>query len=139
MTSLFLNIATACLLDEADRLLVVRKRGTQMFMLPGGKAERGETPMETVLRELHEELGLTLDADHLRHLGHFQAQAANEPDHEVRAEVFVGRLSQAVGIRAEIEESCWIELGSDDCATIAPLLAEKIMPALRRHLIATTR
>lgn len=132
-------IATACLLDDADRLLVVRKRGTRRFMLPGGKTEQGETSLETLLRELHEELNLTLEADQLVQLGYFQAQAANEPDHQVQADVFVGRLTQPIEVRAEIEASDWVELGSYDPAILAPLLTEKVMPALRRHLLEQTR
>ena len=33
------------------------------FALPGGKLDEGETPVTAALRELHEELGLSLDAD----------------------------------------------------------------------------
>lgn len=35
------RIAAACLLDAQGRLLLVRKRGTRAFMLPGGKHEPG--------------------------------------------------------------------------------------------------
>ncbi len=38
-----LQIATACLIDPHGRLLLVRKRGTLAFMLPGGKRETGES------------------------------------------------------------------------------------------------
>ncbi|MCY7264598.1 NUDIX domain-containing protein, partial [Pseudomonas protegens] len=54
MPAATLNIAIACLIDERGRLLVVRKRSTRFFMLPGGKAEPGETPLQTLKRELHE-------------------------------------------------------------------------------------
>ena len=36
-----LKIAAACLFDESGRLLVVRKRGSHIFMLPGGRRVTG--------------------------------------------------------------------------------------------------
>ncbi|MEM9477678.1 MAG: hypothetical protein AAGA71_20510 [Pseudomonadota bacterium] len=35
-----LHIAVAVVLDEAGRMLLVRKRGTEAFMQPGGKIEQ---------------------------------------------------------------------------------------------------
>lgn len=67
-----LHIAAACLFDEAGRLLLVRKCGTQMFMLPGGKRESGETPLQALIRELDEELHLQLPASALTPLGALQ-------------------------------------------------------------------
>ena len=49
-----LTISAACLIDEAGRLLLVRKRNTQAFMLPGGKAEPGEDAISALSRELAE-------------------------------------------------------------------------------------
>ena len=46
--------------DDAGRVLTVRKRGTQRFMLPGGKLEDGETFAQTASREVEEELGREL-------------------------------------------------------------------------------
>ncbi|WP_407296207.1 NUDIX hydrolase [Stutzerimonas zhaodongensis] len=128
-----LNIATACLLNDAGRLLVVRKRGAHYFMLPGGKAEPGETAAGTLIRELDEELALETDESQLQYLGHFESRAANEPDHWVKAEVFVARLSTPVKIQAEIEESGWIAIDGDS-ERLAPLLREEVLPALRRRL-----
>jgi len=126
-----LTIATACLLDEVGRLLMVRKRATQTFILPGGKLEPGESPREALMRELNEELGPDLDTAGLEPLGHFQAPAANEPDHRVEAAVFVGRLRGTPVARAEIEELAWLECGFPARDNLAPLLREQVLPALR--------
>ncbi|AHY43559.1 NUDIX domain-containing protein [Stutzerimonas decontaminans] len=130
MPAATLTIAVACLFDERGRILVVRKRGTRFFMLPGGKAEVGETPLQTLQRELHEELDLRLDETNLEALGHFRAPAANEPGHQVEADVFMGRLPHPVKVQAELEEMSWLELAPCTREDVAPLLRRHIMPAL---------
>ncbi|MCW3149028.1 GNAT family N-acetyltransferase [Stutzerimonas stutzeri] len=125
-----LTIAIACLFDNARRILIVRKRGSRYFMLPGGKAEAGETPVQTLQRELLEELGLQLEERDLQPLGHYAAPAANEPGHWVEAEVFQGRLTQAVQVQAELEELDWLELPPARTEHLAPLLRERILPVL---------
>ncbi len=125
-----LNIATACLFDGNGRMLVVRKRGSQIFMLPGGKTEPNETPLQTLCRELEEEIGLRIEGTRLQPLGHFQARAANEPGHWVAADVFVGHLDDDVAPLAEIEALDWVELHQLPRIQLAPLLRERIIPAL---------
>lgn len=139
MPAAILNIAIACLIDEHGRVLVVRKRGTRFFMLPGGKAEPEETPLQTLKRELLEELDLRLDDRDLESFGHFRAPAANEPDHHVEAEVFIGSLRQAVQVQAELEEMGWLEIAPCARDDVAPLLRRHIMPALLRRATAAER
>ena len=74
-----IRIAAALLIDPQGRTLLVRKRGTQAFMQPGGKIDEGETPVAALVRELHEELGLHIDPAQAIPLGQFSAPAANEP------------------------------------------------------------
>jgi len=99
-------------------------------MLPGGKAEIGERPLDTLRRELHEELDLQLEEADFQPLGHFQAPAANEPGHQVEADVFMARLPRAVTVQAELEELGWLALAPCEREDIAPLLRRHIMPAL---------
>ncbi|MCQ4257678.1 NUDIX hydrolase [Stutzerimonas stutzeri] len=131
-----LKIATACLVNDAGKLLIVRKRGTEVFMLPGGKIESGEAPLDALGRELKEELNLDIDTSELQSLGHFQARAANEPNHWVEADVFVGSLKGAVRAQAEIEELAWLDLHAQQQYVLAPLLREQIIAALVQRLSA---
>jgi 8-oxo-dGTP diphosphatase len=60
-----LVLVAACALVDADGrvLLAQRPEGKAMAGLwefPGGKIEAGERPEQTLIRELHEELGLTV-------------------------------------------------------------------------------
>ncbi len=61
--SLLLVVAVA-LLDADGRVLIAqRPEGKQLAGLwefPGGKLEPGERPEDTLIRELHEELGITV-------------------------------------------------------------------------------
>lgn len=54
---------------EAAVLLTLRAAGLRrhggQWALPGGRLDPGETPEEGALRELEEEIGLTLPADHV--------------------------------------------------------------------------
>lgn len=130
MTTTTLNIAAACLFDEAGRLLLVRKRGTRAFMLPGGKAEPGEDARAALERELAEELNLWLAADALSHLGQFQAPAANEANTWIDASVFRAQLPHAVSPAAELEELRWLAREETPPAELAPLLRQHLLPLL---------
>ncbi|MDO1993758.1 NUDIX domain-containing protein, partial [Escherichia coli] len=63
-------VVSAVIIQDSDgRLLTVRKRGAEAFMLPGGKPEPGEDSRQAVVREVHEELGVALSSDDLRRVG----------------------------------------------------------------------
>lgn len=103
------TVAAVVLTDESGRVLTVRKRGTTMFMLPGGKIEPGETSNATAVREVREELGLVLDPAALRLVGAFVTETANEPGHLLRSDVYA-YARPVVGERpaSEIAEARWL-------------------------------
>ncbi|WP_296232884.1 NUDIX hydrolase [uncultured Pseudomonas sp.] len=127
-----LQIAAACLFDERGRLLLVRKRNTRFFMLPGGKREPGEDALSALQRELLEELELQLQAGALQPLGQFQAPAANEADTWVQADIFHAALPHAVQPAAELEELRWLDTSLPLTDDLAPLLRDQVLPALKR-------
>ena len=45
--------------DDQGRILLVKHRYNSGWRLPGGGVDRGEPPRDAVLRELHEEVGLS--------------------------------------------------------------------------------
>lgn len=131
-----IHIAAALLIDPAGRTLLVRKRGTQVFMQPGGKIDAGETPVQALVRELHEELGVRVDPEQAVHLGRFSAPAANEPGFEVQAELFRVECAEAVSPAAEIEEVHWLAADQAPALALAPLTRDLILPLWREGLSA---
>lgn len=136
MSSSLIRIAAALLIGPDGRTLLVRKRGTQAFMQPGGKIEAHEQPVQALVRELDEELGLAIDPAQARYLGPFSAPAANEPGFVVQAEVFLLNIDAPVSPAAEIEEVQWIDPAGDGDLLLAPLTGERILPFYRAtHLV----
>jgi len=127
-----LRIAAALLIDPQGRTLLVRKRGTVAFMQPGGKIDAGESPVEALVRELHEELGLRIDPAQAIHLGQFSAPAANEPGYQVQAELFRVDSAEAVTPAAEIEEVVWLAANQAPALELAPLTRDLILPLYRQ-------
>jgi 8-oxo-dGTP diphosphatase len=65
MTEIKLTLVVACALIDADKrvLIAQRPKGKAMagrWEFPGGKVERGERPETTLIRELREEIGITV-------------------------------------------------------------------------------
>ncbi|MEG9246995.1 NUDIX domain-containing protein [Arthrobacter sp. Soc17.1.1.1] len=126
-----ITVTALCLLDDRGRLLLVRKRGTTLFMQPGGKPEPDETPAETGVRELAEELGLAARVQDLTLLGTWEGPAANESHTHLVATVFLCPLTGEPHPAAEIEEVDWLDLGDATARRdLAPLLTDFVVPAL---------
>ena len=131
-----IRIAAALLIGSDGQTLLVRKRGTQAFMQPGGKIDVGEQPAEALARELHEELNLRIDPGAAVYLGTFSAPAVNEPGFTVEAELFQVQIDVAVNPAAEIEEVRWIDPAGDGGLVLAPLTRDLILPFYRASLTA---
>ncbi len=122
-------VVTAIIRDSEGHLLVVRKRGTTRYMLPGGKPDLGEKPADTLARELREELGLVLTA--ATAFGRFEAEAANEPGRRVVGHVHLAQADGAPQVMAEIVDALWLAPEPPYPVPLAPLLEHHILPALR--------
>ncbi|SCG33813.1 NUDIX domain-containing protein [Micromonospora humi] len=78
------RIVTAVLRDDERVLLVHRNAGRRWYPdvwdLPGGHVDAGETPTESLVRELREELGITA------------SEPSGPPMHQIRGETFHMRI-----------------------------------------------
>ena len=62
MSGNVISVVAALIRDADGRVLLVRKRGTAVFMQPGGKRDLGESDIAALARELVEELGCRVAA-----------------------------------------------------------------------------
>ena len=124
-------VAAALVQNATGELLLVRKRGTDSFMLPGGKIEPGETPLQALARELREELGTTFQSLQARFLGVFTTAAAHEPDHDVVAHLLAVNLESDANPGAEIAEMIWADILQAHSFPLAPLVTKAILPIVR--------
>ncbi|GAA2061290.1 NUDIX hydrolase [Williamsia deligens] len=130
-------VSAAIIRDATGRILLVRKRGTTRFMMPGGKPEPGESPLDTVVREVAEEVGIDLDPATVESWGRIKAVAANEADTVLLADVFdcgtVDGDGSHITVAAEIAELRWHDVTDDDRDDLAPLFVDDVLPILRRQ------
>lgn len=128
-----IRIAAALIVNSAGRALLVRKRGTQVFMQAGGKIEPNESPAEALVREIEEELGVRIEPQGMEYLGAFTAQAANETKHMVKCDAFYIRMNLNASPAREIEEIVWVTPG-DESLPLAPLTRDHLLPIARRRI-----
>ncbi|MFE9339958.1 NUDIX domain-containing protein [Streptomyces sp. NPDC007063] len=118
-------VVAAAAVVEQGRLLVVSKRAApDLFYLPGGKPERGESLRTALDRELREELGLPPSS--ATPLTEVRATAALEGV-PMRLVVFRADLAGRPAPAAEIAALRWTG------AAVSPQL--NVAPAVRNHVL----
>ena len=139
-----ITVSAVVLTRPDGTVLTVRKSGTQMFMLPGGKPEERETPRDTAVREIREELGLELAPESLTLLGEFNTDAANEAETTLLAHVFeYPKFDDRIDVapQAEIVECQWVLPTDPEVYTspvTAPLNADLVFPLLAQRDVDTS-
>ncbi|MCI5075282.1 (deoxy)nucleoside triphosphate pyrophosphohydrolase [Oricola sp.] len=104
-----LLVAACALLDTDNRILLARRpEGKSMAGLwefPGGKVETGETPEATLIRELHEELGIVTEAPCLAPLT-FASHAYDE--FHLLMPLYVCRKFTGIPMAKENQQLKWV-------------------------------
>jgi 8-oxo-dGTP pyrophosphatase MutT (NUDIX family) len=97
-------------LELADgRILSTRSRGKDVYYLPGGKREQGESDVETLVREVAEELTVVIDPSTAVHEGVFTAQAhGHETGVAVRMTCYSAAYNGIPTASSEIAELRWL-------------------------------
>ncbi|WP_439581405.1 NUDIX hydrolase [Dyadobacter bucti] len=100
---------------QNKKILSARSIGRDVFYIPGGKREAGESDEEALVREIEEELSVKIDPSTLVFYGEFQAQAHNHPDGVmVRMRCYITTALGPFYPAAEIEEVRWLSCADMD-------------------------
>ena len=91
------------------RILSTRSRGKEVYYLPGGKRDPGETDTETLVREIREELTVAITEPTIAPAGVFEAQADGKASGVVvRMTCFTAEYTGTLAASSEIEEIAWL-------------------------------
>lgn len=100
---------------QDGRLLGARNHGRERFYLPGGKREQGESDLQTLVREVDEELTVTLDPSSAASVGLFEAPAdARDDGLMVRMRCYTANHTGEITPSNEIAEIDWLTLADVD-------------------------
>lgn len=110
----------ALLYWQDGKILSSRSKGKDTWYLPGGKREGSETDVETLIREIQEELSVSVDSETAVYYGIFEAQAHGKREGvTVRMTCYTAGFSGTPKASHEIEELRW--LSYSDIGAVSPV------------------
>jgi ADP-ribose pyrophosphatase YjhB (NUDIX family) len=116
--------AFAIIFDDSGRVLLCHRRDLDVWNLPGGGAEKGEMPTESVIREVWEETGLEVAVERL-------AGVYGKTDKDELVFTFICRvLGGQLAVTDESSECQYFEVDDFPINTI-PKHVERIHDAVR--------
>jgi 8-oxo-dGTP diphosphatase len=100
---------------EAGKILSTRSRGKTVYYIPGGKREPGETDVQTLAREIDEELAVAIAPATATHVGTFHAQAhGHATGIVVRMTCYTAAYQGTLTPSSEVEELIWLTYADRD-------------------------
>ncbi|PVZ09040.1 NUDIX hydrolase [Actinomycetospora cinnamomea] len=117
-------------LDDAGRLLMIRRTDNDLYALPGGRHELGETMTETAVRETREETGYDVAVTSLVGIYSDPEHVMAYDDGEVRQEFSICFRAELTGGQArtssESSEVVWVDLDHLDDIEVHPSIRLRI-------------
>ncbi|WP_083889360.1 NUDIX hydrolase [Nocardia pneumoniae] len=104
---------------EGGRILCARPRGKDVFYIPGGKREGGESDIQTLTREIEEELTVALLPETVAHVGTYEAVHGPADAAVVRMSCYTADYRGTLAASSEIEEVAWFRYA--DRALVPPV------------------
>ena len=90
---------------KGDKLLLAYSKNKKAWYLPGGKIDDGESSLETLQREIFEELNIVLNVERLKYYCHITAPAyGEEPPIIMEQDCFIYQLNEKIEPKNEIGE-----------------------------------
>ena len=92
-----------------QHILSTRSKGKDIYYLPGGKREPGESDHDALVREIREELSVELQKNSIQYIGTWEAQAHGHAEGVmVRMTCYTGKYTGQLTPAAEIAELAWL-------------------------------
>lgn len=105
---------------------MVRSKGKELFYIPGGKREAGETDEEALKREIREELQVELTEGSIFYFGQVQCQADGKAQGvQVKISCYTANYSGELKPDSEIEELRFLDSSQEQFCSEASLLVLK--------------
>ncbi|MGW1084428.1 NUDIX hydrolase [Kitasatospora sp. NPDC002522] len=98
---------------EGGRILCARPRGKDEFYIPGGKREGAETDLQTLVREVAEELTVALRPETVAHVGTYHAET-RPGGATVRMACYTAEYTGTLAASSEIEDVDWFGYADRD-------------------------
>jgi 8-oxo-dGTP diphosphatase len=90
---------------ENRRILMALSKGNEVYYIPGGKRESGESDKQALSREIKEELSADIIPESIEYYGTFEAQAhGKSPGVIVKMTCYIAGLGGEIKPGAEIED-----------------------------------
>lgn len=128
---------TAFVRDEAGRLLLIRRTDNDLYAIPGGALELGETLTQTVQREVMEETGMAVEVTGLIGVYSDPEHVIEFTDGEVRQEFSICFRADPTGgdLRTsdESKEVLWVAPADLDALNIHPSIRLRIRHGLEER------
>ncbi|WP_223190907.1 NUDIX hydrolase [Nonomuraea terrae] len=100
---------------DSGTILSTRSQGKNVYYIPGGKREPGESDLDTLVREIDEELSVTIYPATAVHVGTYQAQAhGHAAGVTVRMTCYTAVHDGTPTPSGEIEEVAWLSYADRD-------------------------
>lgn len=128
------SVAWLCVRD--GRLLAVRTRGRDLFYLPGGKLEAGESGPQALARELAEELGVRTEPVDLVESFVIDDEAHAQGGRPLRMTCYTGPATGALRPGREIAELGWFRAREQDAQRCASALRQVLARLAADGLVA---
>jgi 8-oxo-dGTP diphosphatase len=122
-----LIVIAAAIVTERQLLLISKHAAPDVFYLPGGKPEDGETDKECLSREIAEELDASIEASTL--FTTVSAEAALEGI-LMQMTVYLATLDREPRAAGEIAALTWFSPGDRFQGVLAPAIVDSVLPAL---------
>lgn len=91
------------------KVLVTRSKGKDLFYIPGGKREIGESDIDTLQREIKEELSVYVIPNSATYFGTFYAEADGKGnDILVKTTCYMADFTGNLSVDNEIDEMEWL-------------------------------